>query len=158
MLFASFPYGHTGRNIVCSRIDEHIINVALAEFHRVHSASDIHAYDVRNGLVSNGHGGTDRASLTGVHVRHDPDPGSFSHGIIAHSPDLFDRFFFNDLCITDRCIYFSFDLYIFHFFLPHIRQRLLVRPTDQKPLAFKTICFRIRRRSSHIFRKRVRSS
>ena len=114
-LDSAIPHVCAGRDKVRRLIKLLEIDRFLADIYRVHAAADINAYDIRNDLIFDRHCCTDRAALTGVHVRHDPNLAALSHGIVAHSSDLFDGFFFHDFGVADRCIYLSYNLYFIHF-------------------------------------------
>ena len=110
MLLSSFPHIHAGRNKVGRLIEFLIINICFSEVNRIHSASDIHSHNIGNCLIRNGHGRTDRAALTRVHIRHDADPAARSEFIVAHAADLLDCFLFDHGSIAYGCIDLTFNL------------------------------------------------
>ena len=94
------------------------VNVGLAEVHGVHSASYIHADDVRNGFACDGHGRADGAAFSGVHVRHDADFRAFREVVVAHSADLLDRLLLDHGRVAKRRIHFSYNFkHCSHFLL-----------------------------------------
>ena len=99
---------------MCRLVDFRKIKFGFSKIYGVHAASDIHADDIRHCLVADGHCCSDRASFSRMYIRHDADPRAFRHRIIAHAADLLDGFLFHDLCVTDGCIYFSFNFDLIH--------------------------------------------
>ena len=110
VLLSSFPHIHAGRNEVGRFIEFLIINICFSEVNRIHSASDIHSHNIGDCLIRNGHGRTDRAALTRVHIRHDADPAARSEFIVAHAADLLDCFLFDHGSIAYGCIDLTFNL------------------------------------------------
>ncbi len=87
------------------------INIGFSQIDRIHAAADVHAYHVRNGFPVNRHGGADGAAFSRMHIRHNTDLGTLRHGVIAHPSDLLYGFLLHYLCVAERCIHLSFNLY-----------------------------------------------
>ena len=65
------PYGKAGGNLLIDQLIQLLqFQSFLADTGGFHTASNIHAYQVRHYLVRNGHGGTDGTAFAGVNVRH----------------------------------------------------------------------------------------
>ena len=64
------------------------IDLTLGQFHRFHAAADINADHARNDFVPNGHGGTNRATLACVNIRHNADLAARKFLLITDRLDL----------------------------------------------------------------------
>ena len=108
-LHAPFPNISPAGDIMSGSIDFFKINIHLTQFNSIHAAADIDANDIRNRFIGDRHCGADRAALSGMYIGHDPYLRSCCEIMITHSADLFDSFALYNRCITDRCVYLSFD-------------------------------------------------
>ena len=93
------------------------IDLDPAEVNGVHSAANIHAHDIGDGLVDDRHGRADGAALSGMDIRHDADTAARREFIIAHPADLLDGFILDNPGKAESGIYLSPDLHHFHHFL-----------------------------------------
>ena len=80
------------------------VNSSLPNIDGVHTTSDINTDNVRDCLIHDSHGRSDRAALSGMDIGHDSDPAAFSEFVIAHAADLLDCFFLDYACIAYRSI------------------------------------------------------
>ena len=60
-------------------------------------------------FINDSHCCSNRTSSSCMDIRHNTDFAVSCQFIVAHRPNLLDSFFFNYFCVTDCCIYFSFD-------------------------------------------------
>ena len=83
------------------------VYIDFSQFHRVHSAAYIHAYNVWNCLIGYRHGRAYGASFSGMHVRHYSDSAPSCHPGIAHPSDLCDRLIFYYFGEANSSIHFA---------------------------------------------------
>ena len=109
-LLPSFPHFTSWWNKMCCLIHFLKINLIFSKIYRIHPASDIHSDHIRHCLVCYGHCCSYRTPLTGMHIRHDTDLGTFCHCIITHASDLLYSLILYYFCIAESRIYFSLNL------------------------------------------------
>ena len=115
---------------------------SFSQIDSVHTASDINAHNIRDCLIHDGHGCSNRAALSGMDVRHDTDPAALGEFIITHAADLLDCFFLDyaSLMVEDGMGYaLCFDR--------------LINTTGDSPLTFRPLFPQLRAAGTIIWKK-----
>ena len=96
------------------------VDALFLEQDHVHAAADVHAHQVRDHILPDGHGGADGAALPRVDVRHDPDLRPGGKRLIAKRLNLpgrggLDFIGIND-CVSVKAVdiyhQYSFELFV----------------------------------------------
>ena len=121
------PYIHAGWHNVGRFIQTFEIKGLPAQVYGIHAAANIYAHHIRHHFVPDGHGSSNGAALSGMHVGHNTHTASFRQLIAAHAKDLLPRKFVHDFGIGNGCSYDSFDMFhLYHLFF-QIKKALIHR-------------------------------
>ena len=87
----------------------------FSKIYCIHSASNIHAYNIWNCFTLYCHGSSNCTAFTCMYIRHNPNAASFCKILITHSANLFNCFLLNYVCIANSCGFCTF--YFQHCFI-----------------------------------------
>lgn len=89
-LLAPVPDAPARGHEVARLVDAREVEPPASQADRVHAAPDVHAHQVGNHLVDDGHGRADGAAHAGMRVGHDGDARAARELLVAHGADLLD--------------------------------------------------------------------
>ena len=92
---------------MCSFVKTFEVNFIMSKIDGIHSAAQVNADYIWDGLINNGHCSAYRTAFSCVNVGHDSDFRALCKRIIAHAPDLLNGLVFDYVCVTDCRIDFS---------------------------------------------------
>ena len=114
VLLPTVPHPFSGGDEVSDLVQLGQVKLHMAQLHGVHAAADVHAHQVGDRLVRDGHGGADGAALTRMDVRHDPNAAPGGEFAVAQLPDLLHSIVSDHLRVANGGIELSFDLHYVH--------------------------------------------